>query len=92
MRVRNKSKTEDDFIHGASSEIKKDKQKEKKEQNKCKPFSVSLNDEYFQLINRNIQFAVKENLIGTSRSDVIKAALVAFEQLPDKEKINLLIK
>ncbi|PAV02303.1 hypothetical protein CBG25_11690 [Arsenophonus sp. ENCA] len=92
MRVRNKSKTEDDFINGSFSENKNDMEKGKKEENKCKPFSISLNDEYFQLINRNIQFAVKENLIGTSRSDVIKAALIAFEQLSDKEKINLLIK
>lgn len=55
---------------------------------KNKNYSVSLRDEHIDIINDSIALGIKARYFNTSRSDVVKAALLAWDRMKkeDKEK------
>lgn len=58
--------------------------------NKCAPVSVSLNPRHHFVIEKSLSLSVKRGLLGTSRSEIIQAAILHWWSLPDSEKVKLI--
>ncbi len=56
---------------------------------KNKNYSFALRNEHVEIINKSIALGIKIRYFNTSRSDVVKAALLAWDRMKkeDKEKI-----
>lgn len=91
MRNRAASKPgEDAFISGGTATAGTTEVVAPKGRAKSRPVTVSLTDNYLSQITTHLQQAAAEGEVSLTRTDVVKAGLLALAELPPEKVMKLL--
>lgn len=91
--MRNRAATkpgEDAFITGGSANAGVVTVVASKGRAKSRPVTVSLTDNYLNQITTHLQQAAAEGEVSLTRTDVVKAGLLALAELPPEKVMNFL--
>lgn len=90
--MRNRANTtprnENDFINGGSAGVGMPKVKPAK--SKTQPVTVSLNQEVLDSMDAHRQNAALTGLVGVSRTDIVRAAMMALNALPEDKAAEII--
>lgn len=91
------NRDENDFINAGTADIDKPVKQsveppESVKASKAKPVSISLAEENYLSIERHIKNEIMYGNTRANRSDVVRAAILALDKLPQKEVSELIEK
>lgn len=83
-------KDENAFINAGTAAVSAPAVKDAKKSPKAKPVSISLSEENLALIDSYIANEAAKGSVRVNRSDIVRAAIMGFEQLSADEITSLI--
>ncbi|MHC2598990.1 hypothetical protein ACVLVH_004673 [Kluyvera sp. 1366] len=89
-RANTPPKDESAFINGGTAGLGVITEKKNSSKSKAKPVSISFADSNLQSIDNCIRDEMNNSGLRVNRSDVVRAAVMAFEKLSENERSKLI--